>query len=539
MDGSSGGSGDLRDVFDAMVDGVIHFDADGRIVDCNRAACRLLGWDPTSMEIHELGLAGRLMRRDGSPLEPHEYPAMRALRGEVVRDVPLAFRTPVGRIASVLTSASPLVDDSGLTGAIVSFHDVTLQDKALDELRDSAFRSAALARIGAIVGSTLETDEIMRAAIREISDAVGAETAAIVMREDGAWTTHYSHRFPVDIIGVVLTDEQCPHALMALNTAAPVAIDDAYEDPTLDQETMRAYGIRSVLTMPLIQQGDVVGAMFLNHHSAPVAFTQGQIEFVAHAAATISLALRNAELYDDQRRVADTLQQAMLTVPGQLPGVAFSCLYRSATGNARVGGDFYGVFPLPGDRIGVAIGDVSGKGLAAAATASMVKDTVRAFATAGDPPSEVLRKTNEVIHHMLDSASFVTILFGVLDPAACTFTYCSGGHPPAMLVRGGSAELLSEGGTIVGPFRGSEYREESCTMGPEDTLVMYTDGVTEARRDSELYGEDRLVASIVSLPAAMGLERLIEHLFFEVLDHTGGPLADDVAILAVRLAPLS
>jgi serine phosphatase RsbU (regulator of sigma subunit) len=411
-----------------------------------------------------------------------------------------------------------------------------MHEAAIDELRETARFNAALARIGILVGSTLEAGEIMTAAVKETCDAVGAETAAIVMRRDGAWLTTYSYRFATDIIGVVLTDEQAPHAAMALHTHAPVAIDDAYEDPRVDHETMRLYNIRSVVTMPLIQEGGVVGVLFLNHHTRPVAFTHAQLDFLGTAATTISLALRNAELYAAQRSVADTLQQAMLTLPEQLPDVDFSCLYHSATESARVGGDFYDIFQMPGRRIGVAMGDVSGKGLPAAATAAMARNIVKAYALVGEPPADVLRMANEALRPSLDTASFVTLLFGVLDVERGTFAYSSGGHPPAFLLRAGRAPRpLSEGGTVLGPFAGSRYREESCPVAPGDTLVLYTDGVTEARGAAGLYGEQRLIDTLMGAPGGGDPDRLVEHLFFDVLDYAAGDLSDDLALLAVRV----
>jgi PAS domain S-box-containing protein len=529
---------DLRQVFDAMVDGVIHFDAHGRIILANRAACRMLGWDPTARELVDLGLKSRLFARDGSQLTAHQYPAARALAGETLRDFPLLFRSPSGQTCVVVTSASPFVRDGEITGAIVSFHDVTLQEAALQELREAAGQSAALARIGGIVGSTLEVDEIMRAAIRETCEAVGAETAAIVMRRDGAWLTTYSYHWEQDIIGIVLTDEEAPHAAMALASAAPVAIDDALNDPRVNREVMEGYGVRSVLTMPLIQKSTVIGAMFMNHHSKAVAFSQGQIDFAAHAAATISLALRNAELFDNQRRVADTLQQAMLTLPDHIPDVQFSCLYHSATESARVGGDFYDIFRIPGRRIGVVVGDVPGKGLAAAATAAMAKNVIKAYALVGERPSEVLRMANEALRPSLDAASFVTILFGVLDVDAHTLTYSSGGHPPALLLRDGApARFLSEGGTVVGAFADAAFGEQTQAIEPGETLMLYTDGLTEARWEGALYGEPGLSRAVAAAPEHASPERLVEYLFFDVLDFAGGQLSDDLALLAVRLAP--
>jgi hypothetical protein len=538
MDRSESETRGLRQVFDAMIDGVLQFDRAGHIIMANRAACRMLGWDPSGRELVEIGLAGRLFHSDGTALPASEYPAVRALAGETMRDQPLMFMTASERPASMLSSASPLIEDGHVMGAIVSFHDVTSLEAANARLRETAVQSAALVRIGSIISSTLEFDEIMQASIRETCEAVGAESAAILMWTGTEWLTRYSYRFPDDIIGVVLTDAEAPHAAMARAGRAPVAIDDTYNDPRVNREVMEGYGIRSVLTMPLIAQSQVIGVMFLNHHARPVAFTPGQIEFTANVATTISLALHNARLYAGQRDVADTLQQAMLMLPDRLQGVDFSCIYRSATESARVGGDFYGLFQLPDDRVGLAIGDVSGKGLEAAATAAVVKNTIRAYALAGDTPREVLRKTNEAMGPWLDLESFVTVLFGVLDPKTRTFTYCCAGHPPAVLFGPTHPPIsLREGGTVIGPFADSLYVEDACPVAQRDFLVLYTDGLTEAHGEDSLYGEARLLDVLRSVPAGATAEQVVEHVFFDALDFADGHLSDDLALLAIRLAP--
>jgi sigma-B regulation protein RsbU (phosphoserine phosphatase) len=168
----------------------------------------------------------------------------------------------------------------------------------------------------------------------------------------------------------------------------------------------------------------------------------------------------------------------------------------------------------------------------------MAKNTVRAYALAGDAPSEVLRKTNAVMRRSLDAASFVSVLYGLLDPAERTFTYSSGGHPPAILL-GPDREprLLREGGTVIGPVSDAEYAQETCFLGPRDHLVFYTDGLTEAGSGGARYGVERLLAALRAVPPRTTPEHLVEHLFFDALDYAGGTLSDDLALLAIRPAP--
>ena len=213
----------------------------------------------------------------------------------------------------------------------------------------------------------------------------------------------------------------------------------------------------SLLAVPLLVRERTLGLLVFGHRH-PAGYRPAETDFASRVAATVSLALESARLFEAERTIADTLQEAVLTMPDALPGVEFAYLYRSATAMARVGGDFYDLFPLDGDRVGVVIGDVSGKGLPAATLTSLVKNTLRAYAYDGEAPADVVTKTNAVVLRSASAGVFVTLFFGCLDLAAGTLTYCSAGHPPGLVRRGADeVEVLSVGSAVVGMFPDQEY----------------------------------------------------------------------------------
>jgi serine phosphatase RsbU (regulator of sigma subunit)/HAMP domain-containing protein len=396
--------------------------------------------------------------------------------------------------------------------------------------------SSALAEVNRLVHSTLEFDEVMGRIISVTSDAVGTETAAIVMRENGLWFTRYSYNFPQEIIGVVLTDEQAPHAATALRTGHPVAIDDAYNDPRLNREVMESYGIRSVLTMPLIVQDEVIGVLFMNHHSKAVEFNQAQVDFAESVAATVALALHNARLYEGEHRIAETLQQALLALPETIPHLRFAHIYRSATEAARVGGDFYDLFEIEHGLVGVAVGDMSGKGLDAAALTSLVKNIIRAQAMdVQKSPAEVMRVVNSVLLRESEPEMFATVLFGVLDTATGRLVYCNAGHTTAAVGRPGAAMVrLPSNSTLVGALPEAVFADSEAQMHREDLLFLYTDGLTEAHGEGGMFGEDRVFGILEGLEGGdpwIAATRVVQ----EAGSFAGGHLSDDLAILAVAL----
>jgi len=250
-------------------------------------------------------------------------------------------------------------------------------------------------------------------------------------------------------------------------------------------------------------------------------------------------ALRESE--EQQRHIADVLQEALLLMPERMEGVSFGHLYRPATVAARVGGDFYDLFALPGGQTGLLIGDVSGHGLEAAALTSVSKDTIKAFAYEGLSPADVLTKTNMVILQATAGhegpVQFLTAFYGTLDVVTGRLEYAAAGHPPPLVRRGsGETFVLSAASPVIGFFEDSEYTSAEVSLDPGDLILLYSDGLTEARRGAELFGEERLLATVAGNPEVTP-EDLPSFLRDRVMDHAHGRLLDDLAILAVRLEP--
>ena len=244
---------------------------------------------------------------------------------------------------------------------------------------------------------------------------------------------------------------------------------------------------------------------------------------VAHAEA--------ARLLEEQRALFHQLQEALLDIPHELPGVGFGHLYRSATKEAQIGGDFYDVFQARNGRIGLLIGDVSGHGVEAARIATLVKDTVHAFAHQFRRPHLVLRETNRLLVEK-GLPGFVTAFLGFLDVERGTLTYSSAGHPPPMLCAHGRVTLLESFSLPLGAFAGCRYRDTEAELETGSLLLLYTDGITEARRDGELFGEERLAASL-ERTWSVPIETLPSLLLEEAVAFSGGLLRDDAALLAV------
>ncbi|HZD60197.1 MAG TPA: MEDS domain-containing protein [Anaerolineae bacterium] len=288
------------------------------------------------------------------------------------------------------------------------------------------------------------------------------------------------------------------------------------------------------VAIPFEYRGKAVGTTSLTFEKRRD-FTQEELKLFNSIGHIMGQAMENARLYEAQRNIADTLQEALLTMPEKIDRIEFGHLYRSATESTRVGGDFYDLFEMDHGKVGIILGDVSGKGLEAATMTSAVRNTIRAYALEGNRPAEVMAKTNNAVKAISSAASFITVFFAILDVNTGELLYCSAGHPPAIIKRKNQyVELLRERSLVIGAFANVKYEAAKAHLDRGDILILYTDGITEARNHGALYGEKRLVKLIDSLEPIPAQE-VPQTILDDVTTYAGGKLVDDMALLAVSL----
>ena len=247
-----------------------------------------------------------------------------------------------------------------------------------------------------------------------------------------------------------------------------------------------------------------------------------------------------AEESQQNKHISQALQSGMKNELQQVDGISAEGIYSSATADAFVGGDFYSMIKLPGRRACIIMGDVSGKGIEAASISSAVKTALSAYAWEGRTPARMVATLNEFLLGFSRVETFATLFVGIVDLAASSLTYCSAGHPPAILVsaQSGDAELLDVQSGVVGAFHDMEYKNGTVRLHEGDILLLYTDGTTEARSpEGAFFGETGLRDMIMN-EVPQGFDGLLNR-FLSTLDrYTGRRLDDDVAMVALRFDEL-
>ena len=217
----------------------------------------------------------------------------------------------------------------------------------------------------------------------------------------------------------------------------------------------------------------------------------------------------------------------------QIDGVELATAWQPASG---VGGDCFDVIAFGRTKLAVSIADVVGKGIPAALLMSNLQATVRAFATGAEQPAELCQQVNRVLCGHIAEGRFISFCYCVIDTEEGTLTYCNAGHYPGMLVRAdGSVDRLTVGGAVLGVLPAGAYEPGQLTIHSGDRLVLYTDGITEARNDAdEEFGEDRLLEFAIG-NRACSAPALQARLGAFVTAFTGGQLQDDATSIIVAV----
>ena len=236
---------------------------------------------------------------------------------------------------------------------------------------------------------------------------------------------------------------------------------------------------------------------------------------------------------DDELRVAADIQTTLLPRPHH-SGSFFSAVGASMASRA-IGGDFFEYCDLPTGAFGLALGDVSGKGPAAALVAAMLQGMFSMETEQAHTPPETLRRMNRALLRRRIEPRFATVMFGVLAPDR-TFTYANAGHLPSILVRrGGAVQRLASGGPLLGVFDNAEFPGETFALEAGDTVVLFSDGVTEAWRTDEEFGDRRLI-QVVRHNRALEPGALLDTLFAAVREFSGAAVpTDDVTLAILRV----
>lgn len=413
-----------------------------------------------------------------------------------------------------------------------------------DALERERFQKG-LAELAASVSSSLDPAVVMSEICGKSIQLLDADGIYIwVLDEDKSILTGTSAcGFNADeFIGMVMPmSERNAGAVQAVARKQGFYLHEMPEWRDVAPLLTKKFNAQSTMFVPLISVGEVLGVMVVTDTQDPDRFDDQSLARANLIAGYAAAGLSNAGSYQRERRIAETLQRGLLPeVPSTVRNFELANFYTPAWSEAAIGGDFYDFIELGDDLYGLAIGDVSGKGLEAAVVTAMVKYVLRAY-TAEDPePVVVLERANNAIVKYTEAEMFITLVYGLLDSSARRFRYGSAGHEPILLYRAADRTVSFENptGTAAGLIPNEEYLTNEVTLAPGDLLIMYTDGLSDARSPSGGFlGQEGLAKFVIEL-ADRPAHEFLRALMRQVRVYTGGEFADDIAVLVVRAIPV-
>lgn len=275
--------------------------------------------------------------------------------------------------------------------------------------------------------------------------------------------------------------------------------------------------------------------VFPGHHSLFwIAAVDSLILITALLPFLYIVVLRPLNRLASEQRIAEELQKDIIGVPEKISDLGHGYVYKSATmEEAKIGGDFFDLFELQDGQVGIVLGDVSGKGLEAARYANFARTAIKAYAFQEKEPARVMSHANELIEKNTEATTFITAFFGIYDPRHNKLRYCSAGHTEGFIKRAidPTIERLETRSPALGMSLSFAFLENEAKLEAGDGLLLYTDGVIDARRDTDFFGEERLLNELRR--DTSDFTKMPDLILQEVLAYSSGILADDIAILVV------
>ena len=545
----------LEAILRGVADGVTAQAPDGTLLFANDAAVAVLGYDTReellAAPLSEIMTHFDVLDEHGNAFPLEKLPGRQALMGESGGEALVRFRVrDTGDEHWSVVKATPILDSEGkVIMAINVFEDITGHKR-------SELEQQFLSESTRILAGSLDPQKTLRQvatlAVPEVADwcAVdvlgvggGIERVALAHSDPEllAKGQRLQERYPPDpkaptgVPQVLRTGESELYPEIPAELLEQAAVDAEH------LELIREFGFRSAMTVPMVAQGQAIGALTFVSGPSGRRFGPRDLALAEELGRRCATAIDNSRVYGERDYIARTLQTSLLPAElPQIPGLETAARFRATGEGNEVGGDFYDLFEN-GRGWTVVVGDVCGKGPDAAAVTALARYTLRAAAMREPLPSRSLRLLNEALLRQPGDRRFCTVAYAYLEALdngeGARVGFASGGHPlPAVLRGDGSVEWLGAHGMLLGVVPDPRLEDHSAALSPGDAVVFYTDGVTEAGGPGGALGEEKL-AELVGTCAGLDADSIAGRVEAAALAAEDGPPRDDIAVVVLRVDP--
>ena len=408
------------------------------------------------------------------------------------------------------------------------------------ELGRSVLEKEMLFEVGRAVGSSLDVQAVLDSILDALSRVIPYDAAGIYLLRSGsldieALAMRGYEPFYTDKVRLKLGEGLVG---LSMKEGREFVVPDTRKDPRYVEARP---SVRSEIVVPLLAGNTVIGAFNIESDRLN-AFTDDHVDLLSALATQAGIMIERARLSEEllkrrwlveELKIARQIQSTFL--PSSCPVLEGFELCGTNISYEEVGGDYYDFVPIVEHQIGIAIADVSGKGIPASLIMASFRASLRAEIRNNYAIRTILAKVNRLLLESVEIGTYVTAFYGVLDTRGRVLTYSNAGHNPPILVRSaGRMELLSEGGTVLGALPGITFKEKRLTFASGDLLVFYTDGVTDAMNpEGEQFGQERLeqLVKAAGSDAAAVMQRIIDGV---TVFRGNARLNDDLTLVVLR-----
>lgn len=435
----------------------------------------------------------------------------------------------------------PILEIVFIIVALFAFQPIFgLIEKGFDRIfmRESSDYRKVLQELSHNILTTLDIKKLIEKITSTLREAMALEHVELILPDlDGTFylekgDTLYQWKPNEEWIKMLISHEE------------PIGFDELSLLVKDDNPLEKLRKLNAFLIIPLMHRKNLNGILTLSEKETRTHFTAEDMTILSVLSSQAAIAFENAHLYQDmldkqrmeeELRLAREIQQNLL--PNRLPAGEGFELAGYNLPSKEVGGDYYDFIPLADERIGIAIGDISGKGIPAAILMSNLQATLRISASQTDDCRKVVSQVNRQITKTTAIEKFATFFYGIFNPSTYSFEFTNAGHNyPILRSRDGSHTLLKEGGLVIGVIEQTDYKARQMKLQTGDTLLFYTDGITESMNPAgEEFGEQRLLDCLARISHDSAQE-ILESVLTEVTDFSHGDLqADDLTLVVLKI----
>ena len=421
----------------------------------------------------------------------------------------------------------------------------TLLDENL-RLRKAVDELSVLNELARVISSAMTLDAVIENVVKKSVKAVHGQQGMITLvdeevptemktliRTQNSTSDHQQFHLNQNILGWMMINKK------------PMMTNDLLTDPRFTG--VRTEGeIRSILCVPLLAKSKLIGILAVFNKTQGNGFTEDDKRLLSILATQSAQVLETTRLYQqeqslkviqEQVRLAAVIQNDLL--PKKFPTIPGYDIVGKSIPAQLVGGDYFDFIPLNNTKMAICVGDVSGKGFPASLLMANLQATLRGQTMVTTSAKQCINHSNKLLFQSTSSEKFATLFYGLLDWEQHKFQFCNAGHdPPIHLSPHGEPRRLSTGGIVLGIMDSFPYEEEAILLFPNDTIVIYSDGVTEAMNNQqEMFGEENLTSLLMQhreLSAGEVMDLITARIKRHIGDH---PQSDDITIVVVKRKP--